>query len=89
LHATNENTELKHEVAYLTSRLERIVMSEKMIKDDLSRVEESAIMSTYKLGVSFERCKDKGEKSAPIFVPSSNYHKEEEKLKYIKTHYPS
>jgi hypothetical protein len=89
LHATNENTELKHEVAYLTSRLERIVMSEKMIKDDLSRVEESAIMSTYKLGVSFKRCNDKGEKSAPIFVPSSNYHKEEEKLKYTKTHYPS
>jgi hypothetical protein len=35
-HATKENTELKQEVAYLTSRLERMVVSEKMIEDDLS-----------------------------------------------------
>jgi 5-methylcytosine-specific restriction endonuclease McrA len=38
-HATNENTELKNEVAYLTASPERTVISEKMIKDDLSRVE--------------------------------------------------
>jgi hypothetical protein len=47
-----------------------------MIDDDLSRVEESATKSIYKLGVGFERCGDKGEKSALKFVPSSNYHKE-------------
>jgi regulator of replication initiation timing len=47
-HATKENTELKQEVAYLTSRLERTVVSEKMIEDDLSWVEESATKSTYK-----------------------------------------
>jgi hypothetical protein len=41
------------------------------------------------LGIAFERCEDKGEKRAPKFVPSSNYHKEEETLKPIKTHYPS
>jgi hypothetical protein len=41
------------------------------------------------LGVGFERCEKKGEKSAPKFVPSSNYHKEEEALKPIKTYYPS
>jgi hypothetical protein len=41
------------------------------------------------LGVSFERCDDKGEKRAPKFVPSSNYHKEEETIKCTKTHYPS
>jgi hypothetical protein len=46
-----------------------------MIEDDLSRVKESATMSTYKLGVGFERCEKKDEKSAPKFVPSSNYHK--------------
>jgi hypothetical protein len=46
LHATKENTELKKEVAYLTSRLERTVVSEKMIEDDLSHVEESATKST-------------------------------------------
>jgi hypothetical protein len=65
------------------------MVSEKMIEHDLSRVEESVTKSTYKLGVGFERCEDKGEKSAPKFVPSSNYHKEEEALKPNKTHYTS
>jgi hypothetical protein len=88
LHATKEKSELKQEVAYLSTRLERTKLSEKMIEDDLSRVEESATKSTYKLGVGFERCEDKDEKSAPKFVPSSNYHKEEETLKLTKTHYP-
>jgi hypothetical protein len=89
LHATKENTELQQEVAYLTARLEKTVLSEKMIEEDLSRVEESATKSTYRLGVGFERCEDKGEKSAPKFVPSSSYHKEEEALKPTKAHYPS
>jgi hypothetical protein len=88
-HATKENTELKQEVAYLTSHLERTIVSEKMIKDDLSWDEESATMSTYKLGVGFERCEDKGEKSDPKFIPSSNYHKEEATIKSTKTYYPS
>jgi hypothetical protein len=73
----------------LTSRLARTVVSEKMIEDDLSRVEESATKSTYKLGVTFERCEGKGVKSAPKFVPTSNYHKEEATIKSTKTHYPS
>jgi hypothetical protein len=55
----------------------------------LSRVEESATKSTYRLGVGFERCKDKGEKSAPKFIPSSTYHKEEATIKSTKAHYPS
>jgi hypothetical protein len=76
-------------VAYLTSHLERTVVSKKMIEDDLDHVEESATMSIYNLGVCFDRCVDKGEKSAPKFVPSSNYHKEEEILKSTKTHYTS
>jgi hypothetical protein len=71
-HPNKENTELKQEVVYLTSHLERTVVSEKMIEDDLSQVEESATKSTYKLGVGFERCEDKSEKSAPKFIPSSN-----------------
>jgi hypothetical protein len=50
------------------------VVSEKLIEEDLSQVEESATKSTYKLGVGFERCEDKGGKSAPKFLPSSNYH---------------
>jgi hypothetical protein len=88
-HATKENIELQQEVAYLTAHLEKTILSEKMIEEDLSRVEKSATKSTYKLGVGFERCEQKGEKSAPKFVPSSNYHKEEESLKPTKTHNPS
>jgi hypothetical protein len=87
--ATKENTELKQEVAYLTAHLEKIKVSEKMIEDNLSRVEESATKSTYKLGVGFERCEDKGGKSAPKFIPSSSYHQEEKDIKSTKTHYPS
>jgi hypothetical protein len=67
-HATKENTELKQEVAYLTSRLERTMVSEKMIEDDLSQDEESATKFTYKLGVGFERCEDKSEKSVPTLL---------------------
>jgi hypothetical protein len=73
----------------LTARLQKNKVSEKMIEDDLRRVEESATKSTYRLGVGFERCEDKGEKSALMFVPSSIYHKEEEAFKPTKTHYPS
>jgi hypothetical protein len=76
LHATKENIELKQKVDYLTSHLERAIVSEKIIEDDLSHVDESATKSTYKLSIDFERCKDKGEKRAPKFVPTSNYHKE-------------
>jgi hypothetical protein len=36
LYATKENTELKQEVVYLTSHLERTVVSKKMIEDNLS-----------------------------------------------------
>jgi hypothetical protein len=59
-----------------------------MVKDNLSRVEESVIKSTYKLGVGFEMCEDKGEKSALKFIPSSTYHQEEKTIKSTKTHYP-
>jgi hypothetical protein len=89
LHATKENTELQQEVAYLTARLEKTILSEKMIEDDLSRVEESATKSTYKMSVGFERHEDKGEKSAPKFIPSSTYHQEEKTIKSTKSHYPS
>jgi regulator of replication initiation timing len=87
--ATKENTELNQEVAYLTSRLERTILSEKMIEEDLNRVEESATKSKYKLGVGFERCEDKGGKSAPKFIPRSNCHHEEKTIKSTKTHYQS
>jgi hypothetical protein len=89
LHATKENTELQQEIAYLTAHLEKTALSEKMIEEDLSRVEQSATKSTYRLGVGFERCENKGEKSAPKFIPSSTYHKEEATIKSTKAHYPS
>jgi hypothetical protein len=73
----------------LTARLDKTMLSEKMIEEDLSWVEESATKSTYRLGVGFERCEDKGEKSAPKFIPSSTYHKEEATIKSTKAHYPS
>jgi hypothetical protein len=83
------NTELQQVVAYLIARPEKTILSEKMIEEDLSRVEETATKSTYRLSVGFERCEDKGEKSAPKFIPSSTYHKEEATIKSTKTHYPS
>jgi hypothetical protein len=88
-HATKKNTELKQEVTYLPAHLEKTVLSEKMIEQDLSRVEESATKFTYKLGVGFERYEKNDEKSASKFIPSSSYHKEEESLKPTKIHYPS
>jgi hypothetical protein len=87
-HASKENTELQQEVAYLSARLEKTALSEKMIEEDLSRVEESPTKSTYRLGVGVERCEDKGEKSAPKFIPSSTYHKEEATIKSTKANYP-
>jgi hypothetical protein len=88
-HATKENIELQQEVTYLTSHLQKTALSEKMIEEDLSRVEESATKLTYKLGVGFERCKDNGEKSAPKFIPSFTYDQEEKRIKSTKAHYPS
>jgi hypothetical protein len=88
-HATKENTELQQEVAYLTTRLEKTILSKKMIEDDLSRVKEGATKSTYKLGIDFEKCEDKGKRSAPKFIPNSTYHKEKETIKFTKAHYPS
>jgi hypothetical protein len=37
-HATKENTELQQEVIYLAARLEKTVLSEKMIKEDLNQL---------------------------------------------------
>jgi hypothetical protein len=60
-----------------------------MIEENFSRVEESATKFIYRLGVGFERCEDKGEKSAPKFITSSTYHKEEATIKSTKSLYPS
>jgi hypothetical protein len=65
------------------------VVSKKLIEDYLSRVEETATKSTYKLDVGFERCEVKRKESAPKFIPRSTYHKVEATIKSTKTHYPS
>jgi hypothetical protein len=87
VHATNENTMPMQDVAYLTSRLERTKLSEKMIEEDLSWVDECVTHSIHKLGLSYERCEDKGEISIK-FVPSSTYKVEEETLKAKQIPYP-
>jgi hypothetical protein len=76
VHATNENTMLVQDVAYLTSQLERTKLSEKMIEENLSQVDECVTCSIHKLDLGYERCEDKGEVSTK-FVPSSTYNNEE------------
>jgi hypothetical protein len=47
-----------------------------MIEEDLSRVEESATKSTYKLGVGFERCEKKvGRVLLCLFLPPATIKK--------------
>jgi hypothetical protein len=80
VHATNEDTILVQDVAYLTSRLERTKLSEKMIEEDLSRIDECVTCSIHKLGWGYEWCEDRGEISTE-FVSISTYNDEEETLK--------
>jgi hypothetical protein len=87
VHATNENTMLMQDVAYLTSRLKRTKLSEKMIEEDLSWVDECVTHSIHKLGLSYDMCEDKGEISTK-FVPSSTYNDEEEAIKAKQISYP-
>jgi hypothetical protein len=87
VHAINKNTMLVQDVAYLTSRLERTKLSEKLIEKDLSRVDECVTHSIYKLGLGYERCEPKGEISTK-FVPGSTYKDEEETLKAKPIPYP-
>jgi hypothetical protein len=53
---------LQQEVAYLTTHLEKTILNEEMIEEDLSWVEKSATKSTYRLEIGFERCEKKDEK---------------------------
>jgi hypothetical protein len=87
VHATNENTVLIQDVAYLTLWLERTKLSEKMIEEDLSRVDECMTHFIHKLGLGYERCENKGEISIK-FVPSSTYKDDKETLKDKQIPYP-
>jgi hypothetical protein len=87
VHATNENTMLMQDVAYLTSWLERTKLTENMIEEDLSRVDDCVTRSIHKLGLGYERCEDKGEISTK-FVPSSTYKDVKETLKAKQIPYP-
>jgi hypothetical protein len=87
VHATNENTMLVQDVTYLTSRLERTKLSEKMIEEDVSRVDECVTHSIHKLGLGYERCENMGEVSTK-FVSSSTYKDEEQTLKAKQISYP-
>jgi hypothetical protein len=87
VHVINENTMLAQDVAYLTSRLERTKLSEKLIEEDLSQVDKCVTRSIHKLGLGYERYEPKGEISTK-FVPSSTYKNEEETLKAKPIPYP-
>jgi hypothetical protein len=87
VHATIENTMLMKDVAYLTSQLERTKVSEQMIEEDLSRVDECVTCSIHKLDLGYERCEDKGEISTK-FVPSSTCKDEQETVKAKQISYP-
>jgi hypothetical protein len=87
VHATIENTMLVQDVAYLTLQLEGTKLSEKIIEEDLSQVDECVTRSIHKLGLGYERCEDNGEISTK-FVPSSTYNDEEETLKAKQIPYP-
>jgi hypothetical protein len=72
-HATKESTELKQEVAYLTCHLERTIVSEKMIEDDLRQVEASATKSTYKLGVGLRNVRTRVRRGLlSLFLPPTD-----------------
>jgi hypothetical protein len=88
VHATNENTMLVEDVAYLTLWLERNKLSEKIIEEDLSQVDECVTRSIHKFGLGYERCEPKCEISTK-FVPSSTYKDEKETLKAKPIPYPS
>jgi hypothetical protein len=62
-------------------------LCEKMIEEDLSRVDECVTHSIHKLGLGYGRSEDKGEISTKI-VPSSTYKDEEETLKSKQILYP-
>jgi hypothetical protein len=76
------------EVAYLTSPLEKTKLSEKIIEEDLSRVEESATKSTYNWVFILRDVRIKVKRVLPsLFL--AQIITEEEALKPTKTHYPS
>jgi hypothetical protein len=62
-------------------------LSEKIIEEDLSRVDECVTRSIHKLVLGYESCEDKGEISTK-FVASSTYNDEKETLKAKQTPYP-
>jgi hypothetical protein len=78
---------LVYDVAYLTSWFERTKLSEKIIEEDLSRVDKYVTRSIHKLGLGYERYEDKGEVPTK-FVLSSTYKDEKETLKAKQISYP-
>jgi hypothetical protein len=88
-HATKENTELKQEVAYLAARLEKTVLNEKMIEEDLSMVEESVTKCPYKLGVEFEKCEKRMRKVLlSLFLALATIKKRKQSNKQNPTTHP-
>jgi hypothetical protein len=73
----------------LTARLEKTILSEKIIEEDLSPVEESATKSTYRLGIEFERCEKKDEKSAPATIKKRKHSNQTKPITHPIQSHPS
>jgi hypothetical protein len=79
----------------LTAHLDKIVLSEKMIEEDLSQVEESATKFTYRLSVEFERCEKKMRKIllnlflAPAIIKKRNHSNQPKLITHPIQRHPS
>jgi hypothetical protein len=72
----------------LTARLEKTALSEKMIEEDLSRVEESATKSTYRLGVSLRGVRIRVKRVLPslFLAPPTTKRKQQSNPPKLTTH---
>jgi hypothetical protein len=72
----------------LTVRLEKTNFSEKMVEEDLSRVEQSATKSTYRLDVGFESCEDRVRRVLPslFLAPPTTKRKQQSNSPKLTTH---
>jgi hypothetical protein len=72
----------------LTTRLEKTILSEKMIEEDLSRVEESTTKFTYRLGVGFGGVRIRVRRVLPslFLAPPTTKRKQQSNSPKLTTH---
>jgi hypothetical protein len=86
--AIKENTELQQEVAYLTARLEKIVLSEKMIEEDLSRLRrvQSSPHTDWGLGLRGVRIRVRRVLPSLFLAPPTTKRKQQSNPPKLTTH---